>query len=336
MKPAAYLCFFALSLLHAEPQKPAKKGAPLPAPAAGIKIPGIQMPFANVKSEAEITVPGRPNGMFFGEMAFLPNGPENGITRLDTKVNKLNDPWTGLKAPCGGILNAFRSLWVPNCGDNTLVRLDARSGKLTATIGTGTGTAARALAANANSVWLLADDKTTLSRIDPEQNAIVSELRLPARCNSLQAADSALWITCPDEGRLLRVDPKTNLVAQRIEIAEPVAQAFGEGSLWVLSRKEGKVIRLDPKTNKVTETIETGIPNANGSLAFGEGSLWLSTAGFPITRINPATNKVSQQFAAPAGHGDLYTGAAALWIFDQNKSLLKRFDPKRIAATLPE
>jgi streptogramin lyase len=335
MKPVAYLCFFALGLLQAEAQKPSKKGATLAPPAAGIKTPGIQIPFINLKSEAEIPVPGLPNSMFFADMAFLPNGPENGITRLDTKANKLNDPWAGLKAPCGGLVNAFRSYWVPNCGDQTLVRVDPRSGKVTATIGTGTGSAVRAVAANPDSVWLLSDDKTTLSRIDPEQNAVVSELRLPAKCNSVQFAEAALWVTCPAEGRVLRIEPKTNLVTQRIEVAEPVAQAFGEGTVWVLSRKEGKVMRIDPKTNKVSTTIETGIPNAEGSLAFGEGSVWLSAPGFPITRINPATDKVTQQFAG-VGHGDLYTGATAVWLFDQNKKLLKRFDPKRIAATLPE
>lgn len=335
MKPVAYLCFFALGLLQAEAQKPSKKGATLPPPAAGVKTPGIQIPFVNLKSEADIPVPGQPNAMFFADMAFLPNGPENGITRLDTKANKLNDPWSGLKTPCGGLVNAFRSYWVPNCGDQTLVRLDARSGKVTATIGTGTGSAARAVAANADSVWLLSDDKTTLSRIDPEQNTVVSELRLPAKCNTVQSAESALWVTCPAEGRVLRIDPKTNLVTQRIEVAEPVAQTFGEGTVWVLSRKEGKVMRIDPKTNKVSATVETGIPNAEGSIAFGEGSVWVSAAGFPITRINPATDKVTQQFAG-VGHGDLYTGATALWLYDQNKKILKRFDPKRIAATLPD
>ncbi|MFN9459023.1 MAG: hypothetical protein ACK6D7_16840 [Acidobacteriota bacterium] len=335
MKPVATLLLCAAALLEAEPQKPGKKGAPPPAPVAGLKTPGIQLPFANLPAEVEIPVPGRPNAIHFGEMAFLPNGSENAITRLDTKTNKINDPWTGLKNPCGGILSAFRSLWIPTCGDQSLARLDPRSGKPTATVAIGAVTALRAVAANPDSVWILSDNKTTLSRIDPEQNAIVSELRLPANCHSLQFAESALWVTCPGEDRLLRVDPKTNLVTHRIEVSEPVVQTFGEGSLWVLSRKEGKVHRIDPKTSKISATIETGIPNAAGSLVFGEGSLWLSAPGFPITRINPATDKVTRQFAG-AGHGDLFTGASALWLYDENKKVLKRFDPKRIAATLPE
>lgn len=335
MKPVAYFALFAVGLLLAESQKSGRKGSSPPALTAGIETPGIQLPLASLPAEAEIAIPGRPHAMHFADLAFLPNGPENGVSRLDTKTNKLSDPWTGLPSPCGGILSAFRSLWVASCGDQTLVRLDPRSGKPTAAIGTGAGPAQPALAANADSVWMIVDTKTTLARIDPEQNAIISELRLPANCSSLQFAESALWVACPGDDRLLRIDPQTNLVTQRIEVAEPVAQVFGEGSLWVLSRKQGKVFRIDPKTNKISATIETGIPNAGGSLAFGEGALWLSAPGFPVTRINPATDKVSRQFAG-TGHGELFIGASALWLYDENKKMLKRFDPKRIAATLPE
>ena len=45
--------------------------------------------------------------------------------------------------------------------------------------------AALALAANADSVWLLTDARGTLSRIDPELNQVVAEMRVPADCRSL-------------------------------------------------------------------------------------------------------------------------------------------------------
>lgn len=338
MKPLVLLSFLCLGLLQAEAQKPSKKGALPPSPTAGVKTPGIQIPFANLKTEAEIALAAAPSAMFFADMAFLPNAAENAIARLDTKTNKLNDPWPGAKAPCGGLVSAFKAYWVPACGDKTLLRLDPKSGKPTATLPFPVGSSNPALAANPDSLWLLSDDKTTLSRLDPDQNAIVAELRLPAACNSLLFADSSLWVTCPTSNRLLRIDPKTNLVTQRIEIAGgPIAQVFAEGAVWVLSQAEGKLLRVDPKTNKIAATVELLIPKAAGSLVFGEGSLWVSAPGFPLTRINPAAEKeaVVQQFFGE-GHGTLYAGASALWLYDSNKKLLKRFDPKRIAATLAD
>ena len=330
MKSVVLLSILALNVLYA------KKEGPTPPPSAGIKTPGIQIPFANLKSEADITLPGSPTSAFFADMAYFPIPSENAIARLDTKTNKPGDAWTGVKAPCGGLVNAFKSYWVPSCGDQTLLRLDPKTGKPTATLGVTVGKAKLALAANPDSLWLLSDDKTTLSRIDPEQNSVVAEIRLPAACNSVLFAEASLWVTCPAANRLLRIDPKTNLVSQRIEIAGgPVAQAFGEGSLWVLSKSEGKILRIDPKTNKISVTIDTLIPQADGALAFGEGSVWVSAPGFPLTRINPTTDKVVQQFVG-AGDGELYIGASALWLFDQNKKILKRFDAKRVAATLAE
>ena len=157
------------------------------------------------------------------------------------------------------------------------------------------------MAATADSIWLLSDNKTTLSRIDPDQNAVVAELRLPAGCNTLTFGETALWVTCPAEDRVLRIDPQNNLVDKRIEVsAQPKALAIGEGSIWVLCQKDGKVERIDPKTNKVIKTIELAVPGVEGSIAIGSGSVWVSQAGFPLTRIDPADR---QGGAAVLGRG---------------------------------
>lgn len=197
-------------------------------------------------------------------------------------------------------------------------------------------TAVTAIAASEDSVWLLADAKTSLQRIDPIENRVVAEVRLPAGCQSIVSAERALWVACPSEAKLLRIDPRTNLVEKRIEVpAEPVAVAAGESSIWVLSRKEGKVSRIDPKTNKITATIELAIPNAEGTLAFGEGSLWASVPGFPLMRIAPATDKVVQQFHGEGG-GVVHFGLGSLWVTSPKGTAVARFDPKRVLATLAD
>ena len=115
----------------------------------------------------------------------------------------------------------------------------------------------------------------------------------------------------------------------------PVALAAGESSIWVLGRKDGKVSRIDPKTNKVTATMELGIASAEGSLAFGEGSLWASAPGFPVMRIAPATDNVVQQFHGEGG-GRVAFGLGSVWVGSDQSSTIVRFDPKRIQATLAE
>jgi virginiamycin B lyase len=202
----------------------------------------------------------------------------------------------------------------------------------------GQPTASPAIAASEDSIWLLSDSKTSLQRLDPKENTIVGETRLPAGCTSILFAETALWVTCPNEPKLLRIDPKTGLVEKRIDVpAEPYALAAGESSLWVLTRKEGKVVRIDPKTNKVTATIDLAIPNSTGSIAFGEGSLWVSLPGYPLQRISPTAEKekVLQQFTGEGG-GKISFGLGSVWVTSPTSNIVYRYDPKRVAATLGE
>jgi streptogramin lyase len=324
----AVACGFA-----SDTQKAAKRPTP---PSLGIKTPGVRIPFADLKSELEFDAPAPPGWIGLAESILIPT--QDGLSRIDpkTKENKFGEPIGGLKQPCGGVVNAFTSLWVANCGDGTLARLDAKTFKVTKKLETGTGAARTGIAATADSVWMLTDSRGTLSRIDPAQNLVVAEFRVYADCNTLIFGETALWLTCPGENRVLRVDPQTNLVDKSIEVsAAPGALAAGEGSIWVLREKEGKVDRIDPKTNKVTKTIELGAPANGGAMAFGEGSLWISMPGFPITRVDPAGEKVVQQFYGEGG-GFLVTTQNSVWLAESSAGKLLRLDTRRIAATLAE
>ena len=270
----------------------------------GIKTPGVQIPFASLKADAEL--PLAPRWMIFSDAILLPN-KAGGLERLDAKTNKLVGPVAGPRNLCGGAATGFASLWISDCAAHSLVRLDekaaadpkapARGPKLAdpVSIATGVGSAVPSVAATADSVWILSDDKTTLSRIDPDQNKVVSELRLPAGCNSLTFGETALWVTCPSENLVLRVNPVTTLIEKRIEVpAQPSALVIGESSLWVLCLKEGKIERIDPKDEKVVQQFRGA---AGGAIFFGQNSVWL-------TNVREGT----------------------LW----------RIDPKRIVATLAE
>jgi len=316
-----------------EAKRDAKRAA---LPATGIKTPGVRIPYAGLKSELEFEPPAPPAWMALADSLLLPT--QDGLARVDpkTKENTLGEPVGGLAKPCGGLVTAFASLWVPNCGDGTVARLDPKTFKVTKKLDTGVGSARTGIAASSDSIWLVSDTRGTVSRIDPAQNVVVAEFRVYADCNVLAFGETALWMTCPVENRVLRIDPLTNLVEKSIEVsASPMSLAFGEGSVWVLCEKEGKVERIDPKTNKVTKTIELGAPASGGAMAFGEGSLWVSMTGFPITRIDPQGEKVVQQFYGEGG-GFLLTTQNSVWMADGATGKLVRMDTRRIAATLAE
>jgi streptogramin lyase len=316
-----------------DPKRPAVAAKP------GIKTPGIQIPLGNLKPEAEFKLDGPVPALLFvpgpAPSAWVANRTLGTLIKIDSKTNKAADPVKEFKQPCG-LVNAFGSLWVAQCGDMTVARVEAKSSKVTATLPYGVGGALPAIVSTEDSIWLLSDDKTTLSRIDPQGNLVVSELRLPKGCRSLLSAAGSLWVTSPTDNKLLRINPRTNLVEQRIEVlGQPTAAVFGENSIWVLASAEGKVVRIDPKTNKSTATIDLGLPDSEGSLAFGEGAVWVSVSGFPITQIDPQTDKVVKQLVGDGG-GMIQTGLGSLWLANLPGQTLWRIDPKRLAATLPE
>jgi virginiamycin B lyase len=307
-----------------------------PAPKLGIKTPGVQIPFESLKPLAEIPVDGTPGESLIGEAVWVVNAGKDSVAKIDGKTNKSGEALTGLHKPCSGLATGFGSLLIPNCGDQSLVRVDPKTGKVSGTLTVGAVNINSAVAVNADSIWMLTDGKTTLVRIDPESNEVVSDLRLPEGCDSLRFGETALWVTCPGENKVLRIDPQTNLVVNRIEVSgKPHSIAFGENSVWVLCLAEGKVERIDPKTNKVTKTIELGVPNADGEIAFGENFAWVTLTGFPLTRIDPQSDKVAQQFVGEGG-GAISVGLGSIWLTNMAAGNVWRIDPKRVLATLAE
>ncbi|MBV8817846.1 MAG: hypothetical protein JO022_05775 [Acidobacteriaceae bacterium] len=329
MRNAASIAALLAIALAASPNEKAAKTVGR----AGIKTPGIQIPLSRLASEVEIPA-ANPDWLFFSESLWIPK--PDALLRIDPKTNQPFDPIASLSEPCGGMVSAFGSLWAPLCGNGSLARIDAKTFKITATLQTGVSSMHHVIAASDDSIWLLTDDKTTLARIDPDQNTVVGETRLAAGCRAPLFAEKSLWIACPAKNKVLRLNPATNLIDKQIEVAgNPEALTSGEGSVWVLCSKEGKVARIDPKTNQVSKTIDLEIPGASGEIAFHEGSVWVSVPGFPLTRIDPKQDTVAQQFYG-AGGGVLAVSPGALWLAHVTAGKVLRIDPKRVLATLAE
>src|SRR5207249_10880091 len=66
-------------------------------------------------------------------------------------------------------------------------------------------------------------------------------------------------------------------------------------------------------------------------IATGEGSVWVTSFGFPISRIDPASNKVVQQFVGEGGDA-LRVGAGSVWLSNLKAGVVWRLDPLRIKA----
>ena len=281
-------------------------------------------------------VGGAPDWIAIGDEVYVSNKPKNTVERLNTQTNKPDPPITGFNKPCSGLAIGFGSLWVPNCGDQTLARVDLKSGKITATLPSGISDSEGGIAASQDSLWILTKPNSTLARVDPQSNKIVAEVPLPPGCYTAAFGSNAVWVSCTKSNQLLRIDPLTNLVMARIKTGpKPRFLTVGEGGVWTLNQGDGSVSRIDPETNKVVATIEVGVPGGGGEISAGEGSVWVTSFGYPLSRIDPDTNRVVQQFTGPGGDA-VRAGKGSVWLCDLRGGKVWRLDPKRIAATQSE
>ncbi len=206
---------------------------------------------------------------------------------------------------CSGLAAGFGSLWVPNCGDantpSSMSRVDLQTGAVTATIKTTIGNTEGSIATGAGSVWMMTDAKGTLARFDPATNAVVAEIYVSPGSYGLTFGEDALWVTSTEKSTVARVDPHTNLVVDTIPVGKaPRFIAVGAGAVWSLNQGDGSVSRIDPKTNKVVATIEVGVPGGGGDISVGEGSVWVTSFEFPLSRIDPSGSRRSARVRRPS------------------------------------
>jgi len=299
----------------------------------GIRDASKRIPIEKLRPDHVFDVPGTPDWLAVDEHAWVSNEPRNTVTRMDPVANTVVATITVGKAPCSGLAAGFGSLWVPNCGDSTVSRIDLKTGNVTTAFPMTIGSDEGGLAVGAGSVWMMTDAKGTLARIDPATNRTVAEIYVALGSFTVAFGEDAVWVTSSEQSVVTRVNPYTNVVENTIRVGPtPRFLAVGEGSVWTLNQGDGTVSRIDPKTNTVAATIAAGIPGRGGEIAVGEGSVWATSFEYPITRIDPATNTVAQQFYGPGGDA-IRVGLGSVWLSNLRQGNVWRLDPKRIEAT---
>lgn len=303
-----------------------------PAPPAR---PPVKLAMTSLKPDAKIEIGGDRRMAMAAGAIWVSSVSTGALMRIDPKTNIADRPVPlspAGAASCQPVVAAFKSLWVALCGSKGLARFDEAAEKPPVAVSVEVRSAGP-IATGTGSIWMITDSAGTLARIDPDTNAAVAEITVPSGANALAFGLGAIWVTSSTGGTVTRVNGDTNVVVEIIKVGRgPTSVATGEGSVWTMNGGDGTVSRIDPKTNKVTETIKTGVTGAEGTIALGEGSVWLSAAGTPLTRIDPAINRMVQQFTGPGG-GSVAIGLKALWLA-ATPAALWRVDPKRVEATV--
>lgn len=323
--------FFLASLLTV-PGSTSSAQAPAASPTPKAPPP-MRLAFASLVPEATFDV-GESREFGAGEDAlWVVNREAGAISRIDPATNKVTQTVAIGPGLCGGLIADFGSVLVPQCGKKAIARVDAKTNAATDPIPTALLETARSFATGVGSVWVIADAKGTIARIDPVEKTVVALVDTAPGAIALAFGADALWVASASSNLVTRVNPFNNLIVETIAVPnQPRDIATGGGSVWTWNQGDGSVTRIDPKTNTVTTTIRIGAPvGKDARIAFGEGSVWVAGTTLPLVRIDPRTNQVAQMFAGD-GRPGLAIAHGSLWLAGSAKSVW-RLDPRRIEAT---
>ncbi|HMG85660.1 MAG TPA: PQQ-binding-like beta-propeller repeat protein [Terracidiphilus sp.] len=305
---AACLLVFTAQAVAGQPSSFPKK--------TGVQRPGVQHPMTKLPKAATFVVKGEPDWLTATlDAVWVTSEKTDSVVRLNPKTNQPGKTITVHK-PCSGLAVGFGSLWIPSCGDKTVVRVNAETGAPQAIVPAVPADSEGGITTGAGSVWLVTSAKGELTRIDPATNRIVATIRIPAGSFNPLFAAGAVWVSSNAGNALIRVDPATNNVLSSTPVGpKPRFLTFGAGSIWVLNQGDGTVSRVGAKTGKLLASIPAGIPGHGGEITFGAGSVWATETEFPLTRIDVKTNKVVAQWHGDGGDSVRYA-FGTVWLTD--------------------
>jgi len=303
-------------------------------------VPGVQAPMSFLIPDAQYKieangVKGGPDWLAMTEDSVWTNSRgTNMVFRMDPKSDQVLAA-VPVPKPCSGFAVAAGTLWSPSCDEHVIYRIDLKTNEVVAKVPVGPANTEGGIAFGAGSAWMPSDPKGLVSRIDPATNKVIAEIAVPQDSFTAVYGYNRVWVSSTAKSVVSVIHPATNKVIAEIPVGpNPRFMAAGEGFVWTLNQGSGTVTKIDPRTMKVVATIDVGVPGTGGDIATGEGALWVTQRTIPISRIDPATNKVTAQLYGPGGDA-MRIGHGYVWLSNGRQGKVWRFLPQKVVSAAP-
>lgn len=222
-----------------------------------------------------------------------------------------------MSKPCGAMTILDGSLWVADCKEKAVVRIDTAKAEKIATVATGLASSGELnVVAGAGSIWVASDNKAgKVSRIDPATNTVIATITVSPGTWYLAFGFDAVWVVSSESGTIQKIDPATNAVVKTTKLGkEPAFLTAGEGAVWVQEQGDGTVARIDPATGEVTGRAKVGEVLKYGDIDTGAGMVWLrTTEDQTFVAIDPQTLEIKARVGKAEGSGALRFTSDGLW-----------------------
>ena len=293
----------------------------------GVQTPGVSRSISEIRKTAEFPVAGSPDWSVMTKDAVwvTSGGRTNHVVQLSPATNQAGLS-VDVPLPCSGLANGFGSVWAPSCGQHSVLRIDPSNGKVIATIPADPANSEGGITAGAGAVWIVTKP-AALVRIDPQTNTVTAKYELPLGSENPLFSDGFLWVSSFEEGKLIKLDPRSGKVLASLPVGpKPRFLTAGAGSIWTLNQGDGSISRIDEKSGRLLATIACGIQGGGGGITVGNGHVLASMFDFPLTEIDPASNKVVKQWGGPGGDGIRF-GFGSVWLSNGAMGTVWRLPP---------
>lgn len=156
--------------------------------------------------------------------------------------------------------------------------------------------------------------------------------------DSLRSDGGTLWQYVSQKHQLLERDGRTGGVVHSlssVHIRCGCQVALGFGSVWLIGDRRVKdtmtatLTRIDDVSGRVVKRIVLDGSTENGTVAAGNGAVWVLESGGSLFRIDPISNRVTHTYETDAVETNTLVPLAGYdWICECIVNKILRFDPR--------
>jgi streptogramin lyase len=235
---------------------------------------------------------------------------------------------TGIPYPQTALARGPSGLWLACRERGTIVRYDAATGKVRATLRL-RGVRPWAIASGLGFVWAVDRDTPSLLRIDPHTRR-QRRIPLDGLPVALWVGGGAVWVGLEQGKQVARVAPTTGKV--RLVQAGDGASGFASDgrSVWIACHRDNSIVRVDLATGNVSTTTAQLSEPANTAaerIAYAAGSLWVTGRGLDLLRVDPQSGQVVATIEIGAAGIEILPAGAGLLVAAATAAGARRGDP---------
>jgi DNA-binding SARP family transcriptional activator/ABC-type transport system substrate-binding protein len=202
--------------------------------------------------------------------------------------------------------------WIAT-GSGALLQIDPRRHRIARSISLGFPPGG--IAVGLGSVWVVAQDRPVMLRLDPVYGAVQRRYRLPTVgvdrpdfLTGVTVAAGSVWVAQGEE-RVLRLDPRSGRTVARIGAPGATALAGADDAVWLSGGGTGVLYRIDPIVNAVVTRVP--LDPYLCCVAIGGGYVW--AMNYRVWKLSSQGRIVSSVPIDGDGANLTWTGGA-MWV----------------------